>query len=139
GGVRRSFPGGEPRLVGEHGAGPVAAVLVAELLRPPEQLLGRLPPPDREMRERALAGLRDRDPRPVAHAANALAFHHERGGTLVQPGPALRPADHAGEYRVVPVHRPPVLRRERLGPVRDYVGQPSRRQLPVGTLVTEML
>ncbi len=112
---------------------------MTELLRPAEQLLGTVPRAHRQVRERALARLRDRDPRTIAHAAHALALHRERRGTILEPGLSLGTADHAGEHRVVPVHRPPMLRRERLRLVRDDVGQPSGGQLPVRTLASEVL
>ena len=48
-------------------------------------------------------------------------------------------AQHAAEDRVVPVHRPALLVEEHVGTVGDGDGERAERDLPVGTLVTEVL
>ena len=47
--------------------------------------------------------------------------------------------DDAGEHRVVPVHRPAVLRLERVGHVRDDVGEVCGGELPVGPFLADGL
>ena len=94
---------------------------------------------DRVVGDHALACLGGGDPRAVGHAAHAEAFHDERVPSLVEPGAGLVAGQHAGQHRVVPVHRPAVLGGEVLGAAGDDVAQAGGRELPVGALVSELL
>src|SRR5580700_5912848 len=69
--------GGEVVLVGVLPAGPVGAVFVPQPADRREYLVGAFPLAAGVEGEHELAGLRDRDPRLVAHAADAEAGHHE--------------------------------------------------------------
>ena len=105
------------RVVDE--AGPVRAVVATVGPGPAQQVGRRGPVADGGVGERALGGLRRRDPRLVADAADAAALHGERVPALGEARLGRLAGERAAQHRVVPVHRPAVLRLERLGPVGD--------------------
>jgi hypothetical protein len=115
------------------------AVVGPELLGPREQLARDLGLAHHQVGEHALARLGRGDPRTVGDAAHAALVHDERVAPLGEAEAPGLTRDHAGEHRVVPVHRPAVLGRERVGLVSDDVREPRCAQLPVGPLVAEVL
>ena len=137
--VRRPLARGEPPLVGEHRAGPVAAVVGAVALGPAEQVVRSLGVADGQPGHGVLARLGGRHPRAVGDAAHTAAVQHERAVPLGQSLAAGLAHHHAGQHGVVPVHGPAVLGREGVGHVADDVGEPGGRELPVGPLVAEQL
>ncbi len=129
--VGRALVAGEVDLLGVDDAGPVVALFGAEGLGLAEQLEGEvLGPPDGQVGQEALAGLGRGDPRAVGHAADAAALQVEGVEAVVEVGPALVAADHPGEHRVVPVHRPAVLGGEGVGLVCAGCGRDDRATPP---------
>ena len=112
---------------------------MAELLGPAEEGVGHLPVAHRQVGHGALTGLRDGDPRAVGDAADALALHEEGVLALVEALSAPVAEHDSPEHRVVPVHRPAMLRGEGFGHVAHDVGELRGGDLPVGALVAEEL
>ena len=105
-----------------------------------EQVQRRSPIVDQKVGHGALAGLGRRGPVLVAHAAHAVALHHELVVPVGEVVARLVASDGTTQHRVVPVHGPTVLGGERpVGPGPDHMGQVAQRKLPVGSLVAQFL
>src|SRR6266702_2084914 len=101
-------------LVGVLPAGPVGAVVVAQLADRCEYLAGALPLAAGIEGEHKLAGLGDGHPRLIADAADAEARDDERVPAAGEPLSGGTAPQRAPKHRVVPVHPAPALVRAEL-------------------------
>ena len=93
-----------------HDAGDVLAVVFAHRLRTSEELLGDRALADTQMRHGALARLGGGHPRTIRDTTDAFVLEHEGAESIGEVGAPGLAGNHAGQHRVVPVHRPTMFR-----------------------------
>ena len=112
--------------------GVVGAVVASMQACPLDEVGRRGQVADRGVGDRALRRLRRGDPRFVADATDAARLHGELRPAVGQADLGPLAGEAARQHRVVPVHRPAVLRLEDARVVVDQHGQPIGGGDPVG-------